>query len=206
MLAYLHVRGLALLDDVALELGRGMNVLTGETGAGKSIIVDALMLLRGARGRADLVRKGADAARVEGQFEVDAGAQGRIEPVLADLDLDPSWREGLILERVISRSGRGRSAIQSTLTTQATLERVGEELIDICSQHEHHSLTNVGLHLDLLDILHFLDHLHDLQHIDRRDRRSDRHGDEHGRIDVRRRRVRRPAGRRRLRGARGPLR
>jgi DNA repair protein RecN (Recombination protein N) len=149
VLSYLHIRGLALLDDVALELGRGMNVLTGETGAGKSIIVDALALLRGARGRAELVRQGADSARVEAQFELDAPAQGRVAAVLTELGVEHG--EALVLERVVGRAGRGRSAVQSVLTTQGVLERVGEQLIDICSQHEHHSLTHVARHLDLLD-------------------------------------------------------
>lgn len=157
MLAYLHVRGLALLDDVALELGPGMNVLTGETGAGKSIIVDALTLLRGARGRAELVRKGASSARVEAQFELDDSSRARIEEAVSSLDLDPSWREGLVIERVVGKAGRGRSVIHSRLTTQGMLERVGGELVDICSQHEYHSLTNVSRHLDLLDAYAGLD-------------------------------------------------
>ncbi len=157
MLAYLHIRGLALLDDVALELGPGMNVLTGETGAGKSIIVDALTLLRGARGRGELVRKGAKAARVEAQFELDEGSRERVAAALAELDLDPSWREGLVIERVVGKAGRGRSVIHSRLTTQGMLERVGGELVDICSQHEYHSLTNVSRHLDLLDAYAGLD-------------------------------------------------
>ena len=154
MLSYLHIRGLALLDDVALELGRGMNVLTGETGAGKSIIVDALALLRGARGRSELVRQGAESARVEAQFEVDAPAQGRVAPLLAELGAElgsDGSDEGLVMERVVGRAGRGRSVVQSILTTQGVLERMGEQLIDICSQHEHHSLTHVARHLDLLD-------------------------------------------------------
>ncbi|HEY8376136.1 MAG TPA: AAA family ATPase, partial [Nannocystis sp.] len=149
MLSYLHIRGLALLDDVALELGRGMNVLTGETGAGKSIIVDALALLRGARGRAELVRQGADAARASAQFELDAATLKRLTPVLEELGLPAG--ESLVLERVVGRSGRGRSVVQAVLTTQGMLERVGEQLIDICSQHEHHSLTHVGRHIELLD-------------------------------------------------------
>ncbi len=157
MLAYLHIRGLALLDDVALELGPGMNVLTGETGAGKSIIVDALTLLRGARGRGELVRKGAKAARVEAQFELDEGSRERVEAALAELDLDPSWREALVIERVVGKAGRGRSVIHSRLTTLGMLERVGGELVDICSQHEYHSLTNVSRHLDLLDAYAGLD-------------------------------------------------
>lgn len=156
MLSYLHIRGLALLDDVALELGRGMNVLTGETGAGKSIIVDALALLRGARGRAEIVRQGADAARASAQFELDAGSLRRLAPALDELGIEEG-REALVLERVVGRAGRGRSVVQSVLTTQGMLERVGEQLIDICSQHEHHSLTHVARHIDLLDAYAGLD-------------------------------------------------
>ncbi|MCA9692163.1 MAG: DNA repair protein RecN [Myxococcales bacterium] len=151
MLGYLHIRGLALLDDVALEFGQGMNVLTGETGAGKSIIVDALTLLRGARGRAELIRKGAEAARVEAQFALGPGARARVSPVLDELGVSLPEEEGLVVSRVIGRSGRGRSAIQATLTTVGVLEQAGELLIDICSQHEHHSLTKISRHRELLD-------------------------------------------------------
>ncbi|MCA9714979.1 MAG: DNA repair protein RecN, partial [Myxococcales bacterium] len=151
MLNYLHIRGLALLDDVALELEAGMNVLTGETGAGKSIIVDALTLLRGARGRGNLVRRGAEAARVEAQFVLGEGARRRSAEVLDELGIELEAEEGLVLTRVVGRSGRGRSAIHASLATLSALERLGEQLIDICSQHEHHSLTHVSRHLELLD-------------------------------------------------------
>ena len=156
MLDYLRVRGLALLDDVALEFEPGMNVLTGETGAGKSIIVDALALLRGGRGRAELVRDGEDAARVEAQFTV-RGAIGRsLRPVLERLELELE-DETLVLERRVRRSARGRIAIQSNLSTLAALAEIGGELVEICSQHEHHSLTHVAHHLELLDAYAELD-------------------------------------------------
>lgn len=151
MLEYLRIRGLALLDDVALELHAGMNVLTGETGAGKSIIVDALTLVRGARGRAELVRDGEAAAQVQAQFWLDARARGGLGPVFAEHGLDVEDDAALVLERVVSRGGRGRSLAQGSLTTQAVLGRIGEHLIDVCSQHEHHSLTSVARHLELLD-------------------------------------------------------
>lgn len=156
MLDYLRVRGLALLDDVALEFEPGMNVLTGETGAGKSIIVDALTLLRGGRGRAELVREGDEVARVEAQFAVRGRIGEQLAPRLAELGLELE-DDGLVLERHLRRSGRGRVAIQSNLTTLAALAEVGGELLEICSQHEHHSLTNVGHHLDLLDAYAELD-------------------------------------------------
>ena len=155
MLDYLHVRGLALLDDVALEFASGMNVLTGETGAGKSIIVDALTLLRGVRGRAELIREGEQVARVEAQF-----AARELSPALIERleELGSTPQDGaLVLERRLRRAGRGRVAIQSNLTTLAALTEVGGELIEICSQHEHHSLTNVAHHLELLDAYAELD-------------------------------------------------
>ncbi len=151
MLDYLRIRGLALLDDVALDFDRGMNVLTGETGAGKSIIVDALTLVRGVRGRAELVREGDRAARIEAQFGLDADRDQGLIRALVDHGIEDPADEGLIVERVVSRSGRGRCVVQGNLTTLAVLSQVGEHLIDICSQHEHHSLTKPGRHLELLD-------------------------------------------------------
>ncbi|MEB2311151.1 MAG: DNA repair protein RecN [Sorangiineae bacterium] len=151
MLSYLRVRGLALLDDVSLELAPGMNVLTGETGAGKSIIVDALTLLRGARGRADLVRSGEEAATVDAQFELPAPLAARASEILCAHGLPRSDANALVVQRVVPASGRGRSLVQAELTTQGVLGELGELLIDICSQHEHHSLVNVARHLELLD-------------------------------------------------------
>ncbi len=151
MLSYLRVRGLALLDDVALTFEPGMNVLTGETGAGKSIIVGALALLRGARGRAELVRDGDELAIVDAQFEPHEPSQHRIATMLGDHGLPEHDVDALVLQRVVPRSGRGRSFAQGCLTTQAVLGSLGEELIDICSQHEHHFLTHTSRHLDVLD-------------------------------------------------------
>ncbi len=156
MLDFLRIRGLALLDDVALEFEPGMNVLTGETGAGKSIIVDALTLLRGGRGRAELVREGSEAARVEAQFTVRARVGARLQPLLDQHGLELE-DEALVVERQVKRSGRGRIALQSNLSTLAVLAEVGGELLEICSQHEHHSLTQVSHHLELLDAYAELD-------------------------------------------------
>ncbi|MCH9686145.1 MAG: DNA repair protein RecN [Deltaproteobacteria bacterium] len=150
MLGYLRIRGLALLDDVTLELSSGMNVLTGETGAGKSIIVEALSLLRGARGRAELVRQGEDVASVDACFEPSAPLMPRLRETLDDHGV-PSEDDTLVLRRVVPRTGRGRSFVQSTPTTQTVLGRVGELLVDICSQHEHHFLTHPSRHLEVLD-------------------------------------------------------
>jgi DNA repair protein RecN (Recombination protein N) len=157
MLSYLRIRGLALLDDVTLEFGPGLNVLTGETGAGKSIIVDALTLLRGARARADLVRAGEDSARVDAQFELGEELRSRVGPVLAEHGLPDQELATLVVQRVVPRTGRGRILVQGELTTSGVLAELGEQLVDICSQHEHHSLTRVSRHLELLDAFGRLD-------------------------------------------------
>ena len=150
MLSYLRIRGLALLEDVALELSPGLNVLTGETGAGKSIIVDALALLRGARARTDLVRAGANECTVDAQFDLGSELGARLGPLLQARGL-PDDVGSLVVKRATPRGGRGRSFLQSELVTQQVLAEVGEHLIDICSQHEHHSLTRVTRHGELLD-------------------------------------------------------
>jgi DNA repair protein RecN (Recombination protein N) len=151
MLSYLRIRGLALLDDVSLDFSSGMNVLTGETGAGKSIIVDALSLLRGSRGKAELVREGTEAAIVDAQFEPGPATAASVAELLAEHGLPDEEAEAVVVQRVVPRSGRGRCVVQATVTTQAALGRVGEELLDICSQHEHHFLTHTARHLEVLD-------------------------------------------------------
>ncbi len=152
MLTFLRIRGLALLDDVTLELERGMNVLTGETGAGKSIIIDALTLLRGTKARAEIIRAGDDATRVDAQFELSPVLTARATMVLEPHGItageDPeSW----VVQRVVPRAGRGRCFVNAQLTTREVLAELGELLIDVCSQHEHHSLTQVARHIELLD-------------------------------------------------------
>lgn len=151
MLGYLRIRGLALLDDVTLELSPGMNVLTGETGAGKSIIVEALSLLRGARGRPELVRQGEEAATVDACFQPTDSVWTRLRAALEEQGVPLDDEEEVVLRRIVPRSGRGRSFVQATPTTQAALTRVGEQLVDICSQHEHHFLTHPARHLEVLD-------------------------------------------------------
>ncbi len=151
MLSYLRVRGLALIDDLTLELSSGLNVLTGETGAGKSLLVDALMLLRGARAKTELVRAGEEAASVEAQFELAPTVAQSVSSMLVAQEI-PAPEEGdLLIRRTVPRAGRGRIFLQDALVPQAVLASVAEFLVDICSQHEHHSLTQVSQHLVLLD-------------------------------------------------------
>ena len=132
MIRFLSIRDLAVIDHLELELDAGLNVLTGETGAGKSIVVGALTLLRGGRASSDLVRTGADKAVVEAATET------------------PDGRER-ILRREVSARGRSRAFIDDRLVSTSSLRALGAELLDLHGQHEHQALLDPASHLDLLD-------------------------------------------------------
>ena len=147
MLTCIRVRDLVIIEQQEVLLEPGLNVVTGETGAGKSILVDALQLVLGARGDTDLVRTGAEQAEVEALFDVgdDPGTHSRLST--AGLESD----EDLVLRRVNHRSGRTRAYINGRLVTVGQLQRLAAGLVDISSQHEHHSLTDPTSHLGYLD-------------------------------------------------------
>ncbi len=147
MITELRVRDLATIADVTLQLGPGLNVLTGETGAGKSMLVDALALLLGERATSGSVRPGAAKTIVEGAFEaVDATARGRIEALGLDLD------DGrLIVRREVSAEGRSRAWVNGSPTTAAVLGELGALLVDLHGQHETQSLLRPDAQRDILD-------------------------------------------------------
>ena len=132
MLRFLSIRHLAVIDSLELEFEPGLNVLTGETGAGKSILVGAVGLLVGGRASAELVRTGEDSATVEAIFEA------------------PDGRE-LIVRREISSQGRSRASVDGALTTSTALRELCGGLVDLHGQHEHQVLLDPAAHLDLLD-------------------------------------------------------
>ena len=151
MLTHLRITDFALLDDVEIELGPGFNVLTGETGAGKSLLVEAVALLRGGRASAEIVRAGAEEARVEAIFEPPHGpAADALLQRLGRVGIAPV-DEGLIVRRVIQKSGRGRVYINSVLATAAALSDVAGVLIELAGQHEHQTLGDPSQHLSILD-------------------------------------------------------
>ena len=137
MLRFLRIRILAVIQGLEVEFEPGFNVLTGETGAGKSILVEAVGLLLGARSSADLVRTGEAQAAIEAIFE-DAG---------------PELVEGreLIVRREISSQGRSRSFINGALATAAALRDLSARLVELHGQHEHQALLDPLAHLPLLD-------------------------------------------------------
>jgi DNA repair protein RecN (Recombination protein N) len=147
MLSQLRIRDFAIIDDLSMEIGPGLNVLTGETGAGKSILVEALNLALGGRARADVIRGGAEEASVEALFEGDR----RLVRRLAEMDIDAEG--GLLVRRVVSRAGKNRITVNGSPMTLALLERIAEDLVDLTGQHEHHSLLRPDTHLAILDDL-----------------------------------------------------
>jgi DNA repair protein RecN (Recombination protein N) len=154
MLTELRVRDLAVIADVTLKLGPGLNVLTGETGAGKSMLVDALSLLLGERASADIVRPGAPRAIVEAAFDLGAApAASATSPVVsAAQDLGIELEDGqLIVRRDINAEGRNRAWANGSPTTVAALARLGELLVDLHGQHEAQSLLKPAQQRDMLD-------------------------------------------------------
>lgn len=147
MLSCLRIRDLAIIDELELELGSGLNVLTGETGAGKSILVSALELVLGGKSRGELVRTGAKAAEVEALFDVSGDLT--VQKQLQALDIEVE--EELVVRRVLSSCGRSRAFVNGQLATQQVLARLTRGLTDISSQHEHHTLTDPSTHLGFLD-------------------------------------------------------
>ena len=147
MLTLLRISGFALIDELELPLGPGLTAVTGETGAGKSILVDALGLLRGGRAGADVIRTGRDEARVEAILELPAGSATRARLVADGREVE----EGLVVRRVIARGGRGRAHLGGGLATAADLASTVAGLIDIASQHDQQSLTDPESQLAILD-------------------------------------------------------
>lgn len=147
MIVELRVRDLATIADVTLQLGEGLNVLSGETGAGKSMLVDALALLLGGRGESGLVRPGAARAVAEGVFEVrSAAVQRRIEELGLDLD-----DQRIVVRREVSSEGRSRAWVNGSPTTMGVLAELGALLVDLHGQHDAQSLLRSDAQRDILD-------------------------------------------------------
>ncbi|MCK6501878.1 DNA repair protein RecN [Myxococcota bacterium] len=146
MLTCLRVRSFAIIDEVEVTLAPGLNVVTGETGAGKSILVNALHLVLGARARPEVVRAGAEQAEVEALFSVD---RDRLAGRLEALGLPPD--DELLVRRTVQPQGRSRAYVNGRLATASQLVDLAAGLVDICSQHEHHTLVDPTTHLDHLD-------------------------------------------------------
>jgi len=148
MLLELHIRNFAIIEEANLEFGAGLNVLSGETGAGKTIILSALGLLLGSRASPDMIRAGEKEAVVEGLFELEGEAA---IPELAERKSDGARRQ-LVVRRVIAEGGgRSRVTIDGELATVQSLGKIGASLVQVYGQHEQHSLLRVESHREILD-------------------------------------------------------
>ncbi|WNG62652.1 DNA repair protein RecN [Archangium gephyra] len=146
MLLGLRISNVAVIEEVEVTFGAGLTVLTGETGAGKSILVDALGLLLGGRADADAIRAGCDEASVEGVFERTPVLATRMEELGV-----PDLGDEVLVRRVVGRNGRAKAYINGSLVTVGVLARFMRGTVDIAGQHEHVSLFDSGLHRVLLD-------------------------------------------------------
>jgi DNA repair protein RecN (Recombination protein N) len=153
MLTELRVRDFAIIDALDMEFASGLNVLTGETGAGKSIIVDCIALLLGDRAEANMVRAGASAAIVEGAFTCngDGGLRKQIEDILAEHGLESEEPDQITLGREVRSNGRSICRVNGRSASQSVLRELGELLVDVHGQSEHLSLLRVKEHVNLLD-------------------------------------------------------
>lgn len=147
MLKSLHVKNYALIEEVRVEFREGLNILTGETGAGKSILIDALGLLLGERASSDCVRQGADRAIIEGVFTVNDNE--RAGHILAEHGYDNG--EELIVRREISARGNSRTFLNDSPASLMLLKELGDHLVDLHGQHEHQMLLRAETHIDFLD-------------------------------------------------------
>jgi len=147
MLTELVIRNFAIIDRLQVSFGPGFSVLTGETGAGKSIIIDAVGLLLGDRARPDLIRTGEEEASVEAL--IDLADRSDLQQVVAAAGFEPG--DELVLRRLVSRSGKNRIFVNGSLATLAQLQPLAAQLVNIYGQHEHQSLLRSDNHLALLD-------------------------------------------------------
>ena len=156
MLHHLRIRDFAIIDELELELADGFVVLTGETGAGKSILVDAVELILGGRAETTFIRAQAPAALIEAEFHLSPEAYGGLQPLLETEGLAEAAGR-LTLAREIRREGRNICRVNGRSVSLNLLREIGEQLVDVHGQSEHLSLLRVREHLDLLDRFGHLD-------------------------------------------------
>jgi DNA repair protein RecN (Recombination protein N) len=150
MLTTLRIKNLALVADLTLELGPGYNAITGETGAGKSIIIGALNLVLGERADRTLIRSGSDACSVEAVFDV-SGLKSHLAPLIEENGLEPCEENQLVLKRTFTQTGTNRQFVNGSPTTLGVLGDLGQWLVDMHGPHDHQSLLHVSRQLDILD-------------------------------------------------------
>jgi DNA repair protein RecN (Recombination protein N) len=151
MLSLLKIKNIALIDEIGLEFAGGLNLLTGETGSGKSIIVDSLGALTGERITSELIKEGESSAQIEGLFNVQTTKDLRRIFDESGIELDDAEEVDLIVRRELSATGKNRIFVNNQLVTQNFLKKIGAFLVDIHGQGEQATLFNAATHLEMLD-------------------------------------------------------
>ena len=147
MLAELSIKNFAIIDELKVSFAGGLNVITGETGAGKSILIGAMSLLLGDRASVDMIRSQEDSAVVEALFDI--GEMDDLKVIVRDMGFHIG--KELILKRIVSRTGKNRVYVDGQLATLGMLSAISESLINICGQHEHQAILNAEKHIDIVD-------------------------------------------------------
>lgn len=148
MLQELRIKNFAIIDELNISFSKGLNILTGETGAGKSIILNAVQLLRGAKVGDEVVRSQEEEATIEAIFDLSENPEIIKRFKVEEID---DKEKTLLIKRIISKSGRGRVYVNGNLATLGMLSNISEEILSICGQHEHQLLQKVETHIDILD-------------------------------------------------------
>ncbi len=148
MLKELHIKNYAIIDELSIDFKPGLNILTGETGAGKSIIIESLGLILGERASDEMIRSGEDSAQIEAVFDI--LTMKRIKETMNESGIETEDEE-LIIRRQVSRSGKNRSYINGSVINLSGLKNIGDMLVDIHGQHEHQTLLHPENHCSVLD-------------------------------------------------------
>src|SRR5688572_17133358 len=151
MLEELRIQNFAIIDKLELSFAPGFNVITGETGAGKSIIIDAVELLLGGKADPSFIRGGAEKAVVEGVFALNTAVGALVLPILQREEMEAEDAAFITLTREVRNNGRSTGRINGVTANQETLREIGRVLVDVHGQSEHLSLLNPRSHIDLLD-------------------------------------------------------
>lgn len=152
MLSHLKIKNIALIDKLEIEFGDGLNLLTGETGAGKSIIVDSLAALAGERVSSELIKQGEASAQIEGMFSVRADSDLVDALESSGIDFETGDTIDIIVRRELSLTGKNRIFVNDQMVTQTLLKRIGSHLVDIHGQGEQAALYDVSTHIAMLDM------------------------------------------------------